>query len=110
MTTHIHEELLQVTATEDLSAATARYKAVTFAGTIAADAKRPAGLLKFGATSGSIVSVILEGLTKGDVSGTVTTIGWPLKITTSGWLTAAASGDRVAITLDCKMPSVWHGQ
>ena len=123
MTTHIREETLQVVATEDLSAAAMRYKAVTYAGTIAADNKRPAGIMKYGANSGSAATIIVEGITKADVTGTVTTIGWPLKATTSGWLTAAASGDqvigraltaaasgdRVALTLDGKAPSAWGG-
>jgi len=120
MTTHIREENLQVTATEDLNTAAQRYKAITFAGTIAQDTKSVAGILRFGASSGGIASAVIEGVTKGDCSTTVTTIGWPLKVVTSGWLaaavsgdmvigralTACASGDRVALTLDCKAPTV----
>src|ERR1051326_1972591 len=94
MTTHIREENLQLVTQEDLSAAAMRYKAVTFNGTIAADSKRAAGLLKFGATSGGNCTVIIEGLTKADLGGGgVTTPGWPLKVLTSGWLGACASGD-----------------
>lgn len=125
MTTHIREENLQVTATEDLSATSARYKAVTFAGTIAPDNKRVAGIMRFGATSGGLVTAIVEGLTKADIGGAITTPGWPVKATTSGWLVAAASGDqvlgryigqiavasgdRVPISLDCKVPTAWGG-
>lgn len=122
MTGHIREESLQVQATEDLSLASQRYKAVTFAGTIAPDGKRVAGIMRFGATSGGLVTAIIEGITKGDVATTVTTAGWPLKVVTSGWLAAAASGDnviaryigqvacasgdRIPIVLDCKVPNV----
>lgn len=122
MTTHIREETLQVTAAEDLSAAAMRYKAVTFAGTIAPDGKRVAGILKFTANSGAIATVVIEGLSKADCATTVTTAGWPLKVVTSGWVAAAASGDnvigryigqaavasgdRIPIALDCKLPIV----
>jgi hypothetical protein len=125
MTTHIREEMLQITAAEDLSAAGMRYKAVTFAGTIAATTALAAGIMKFGANSGNVASVILEGVTKGDCATAVTTAGWPLKITTSGWLAAAASGDkviaryigqaasasgdRIAIAVDGKCLSIWGG-
>jgi hypothetical protein len=125
MTTHIREETLQVTATEDLSTAAMRYKAITFAGTIAPDNKRPAGILKFNANSGQTATVIVEGLTKGDCSTAVSTAGWPLKVVTSGWLAAAASGDqvigryigqaatasgdRIPIAIDAKLPSIWGG-
>jgi hypothetical protein len=125
MTTHIREEVLQVTAAEDLSAAAMRYKAITYAGTIAADTKRVAGIMRFGANSGNVASAIIEGLTKGDCSTAVSTAGWPLKVVTSGWLAAAASGDqvigryigqvatasgdRILIGLDCKVPVVWGG-
>jgi len=93
MTTHIREELLQVTAAEDLSPAAMRYKAVTFAGTIAPSVLRAAGIMKYGASSGGIASVILEGVTKADCALAISTAGWPLKVTTSGWVTAAVSGD-----------------
>lgn len=125
MTGHIREESLQVTATEDLSATAQRYKAVTYAGAIAADTKRVAGIMRFGATSGGLVTAITEGITKGDCSTAVSTAGWPLKVVTSGWLAAAASGDqvigryigqaatasgdRIPVSLDCKIPSAWGG-
>lgn len=125
MTVHIREEMFQVTTTEDTSAVAMRYKAVTISGTIAADTKRVAGILKFGATSGGTMTAVAEGLTKGDCSTAVSTAGWPLKVVTSGWLAAAASGDqvigryigqaatasgdRIPISLDCKIPSIWGG-
>jgi hypothetical protein len=115
--------MLQVTATEDLSAAAMRYKAITYAGTIAQDTKRVAGIMRFGANSGNIATAVIEGITKGDCSTAVTTVGWPLKVVTSGWLAAAASGDqvigralaacasgdRVVLTLDAKVPAQWGG-
>ena len=125
MTTHIREENLQVTAAEDLSTAAMRYKAVTFAGTIAPDSKRVAGILKYSANSGDIATVIIEGISKGDCSTAVSTAGWPLKVVTSGWLAAAASGDqiigryigqiatasgdRIPVAFDCKVPVYWQG-
>jgi hypothetical protein len=125
MTVHIREENYQVTATEDLSQAGMRYKCITFAGTIAPDTKRVAGIMRYGANSGFIASAIIEGLTKGDCSTAVSTAGWPLKVVTSGWLaaaasgdqvigryigqTATASGDRIPVSLDCKLPTAWGG-
>lgn len=126
MTTHIREENFQVTAAEDLSAATVRYKAVTYGGTVAADSKRAAGILRYVANSGSIATVIIEGLTKADCASAVSTPGWPLKVTTSGWLTACASGDiaigryigqiatnsgdRIPVAVDFKLPAgQWLG-
>jgi len=126
MTTHIREEILQVTAAEDLSTAAMRYKVVTWGGTIAANVKQMAGILKFGANSGGVASVVVEGYTKGDCAIAISTAGWPLKATTSGWLTAAASGDqvlgryigqvatasgdRIPIGLDARALGFWTGQ
>ena len=125
MTTHIREESLQVTAAEDLSTAAMRYKAITFAGTIAQDTKRVAGLMRFGTTSGGIATAVTEGVTKGDCATAISTAGWPVKVVTSGWLaaaasgdqvigryigqTATASGDRIPVSLDCKVPTAWGG-
>jgi len=126
MTVHIREEMIQVTTSEDVSAPGFRYKGLTWAGAVAQDNKRPAGIMKFGATSGGIASVILEGITKGDTASAITTAGWPVKFTTSGWLTAAASGDqvigryigqtaaasgdRIPVVVDGKCLSFWSGQ
>jgi len=82
-----------IVATEDLSVATARYHAVSFAGLVVGSSSRAAGILVTSARSGERVSVVYEGIAKAAIGGTVTTLGYPLKITTSGWLVVAASGD-----------------
>lgn len=126
MTVHVTEQIFQVTAAEDLSTAAMRYKAVTIAGTIAGNVKNVAGLLKFGANSGGFAGVIIAGITKADCAIAISTPGWGLKATTSGWLTAAASGDqivgrymgqtatasgdRIPIWLDAMGVGFWTGQ
>lgn len=93
MTTHIREEAIQLVATEDLSGA--KYKAITFAGTIAQAADRPAraaGICRFVCASGGHTGAIYEGITKAFVGGAVTTPGWPLMVANSGFLIAATSG------------------
>ena len=82
-----------INATEDLSVATARFHAVSFAGLVVASYSRAAGILVTSARSGERVGVVYEGVQKVAIGGTVTTLGFPLKITTSGWIVAAASGD-----------------
>ena len=93
MTTHIRESAYQVRATEDLSGA--RYKAITLGGTIAqaANYKQIAGICKTSPGSGYNSQAIYEGITKALVGAAVSTLGWPLKVANSGWLTPCASGD-----------------
>lgn len=93
MTTHGRQNSWSIVATEDLSVATARFHAVSFAGLVVASSSRAAGILVTSARSGERVSVVYEGVVKAAIGGTVTTLGYPLKITTSGWLVVAASGD-----------------
>lgn len=93
MSTSGRQNAWAITATEDLSVATARFHAVSFAGLVVASNSRAAGILITSARSGERVSVVYEGVQKAAISGAVTTLGYPLKITTSGWLTVAASGD-----------------
>lgn len=93
MTTDLSFESMPVTATEDLSAAAQRFKGVTLNGTIAANNLRAAGILRSGGKTGETVSVIYEGITKVVVGAAVNTVGYPLKLTTSGFVIAAASGD-----------------
>lgn len=90
MTTHISETLLAVRATQDLTGF--KYRAVTFGGAVAATSLAAAGLLKYGCNSGYDASVIIEGITKGQIGAAVSTAGYPLMITTSGYLIAATSG------------------
>ncbi|HEY6922581.1 MAG TPA: capsid cement protein [Steroidobacteraceae bacterium] len=93
MTTEGRQNKWALTATEDLSVATARYHAVSFAGLVVASTSRAAGILVTSAKSGERVSVVYEGVAKVAAGGAVSTLGYPLKITTSGWLVVAASGD-----------------
>ncbi len=93
MTTHGRQNDWAIVATEDLSVATARFHAVSFAGLVVASHSRAAGILVTSARSGERVSVVYEGVAKCAIGAAVTTLGYPLKITTSGWLIAAASGD-----------------
>lgn len=93
MTDHILERIFQIQASDDLSTVGSRYKVVTWAGAIAANNLNAAGVLKFNANSGNFASVVIEGLTKAYVGAAVSTVGWALKATTSGWLIAASSGD-----------------
>ncbi len=93
MTTEGRQNKWAIVATEDLSVATARYHAVSFAGLVVASTSRAAGILVTSAKSGERVSVVYEGVAKVAAGGAVSTLGYPLKITTSGWLIVAASGD-----------------
>lgn len=93
MSTHGRQNAWSIVATEDLSVATARFHAVSFAGLVVASSSRAAGILVTSAKSGERISAVYEGIVKAAIGGTVTTLGYPLKITTSGWLIAAASGD-----------------
>jgi len=81
-----------VTATEDLSVATARFHAVSLAGLVVANTSRAGGVLITSARSGERVSIVTEGVQKVAAGGAVSTLGYPLTITTSGWFIAASSG------------------
>lgn len=92
MTTHANQTLRTVVAASDF-AAEAQYKAITLAGTIAAGSSRAAGILVAYGKTGDFVSYVYEGDAKVKVGAAVSTLGYPLKITASGWLIAASSGD-----------------
>jgi hypothetical protein len=94
MTTSGRQNLWSVQATEDLSVATARFHAVSLAGLVVASVSRVGGILVTSARSGERVSLVYEGVAKVAAGGAVSTLGYPLKITTSGWLIVAASGDQ----------------
>lgn len=93
MATDIDHKLRQITAGADLSGDGSKFKAVNFDGTIASENLRAAGILRHGAPTSGFISVVYEGLTKAYLGATVSTPGIPLKITTSGFLIACASGD-----------------
>jgi hypothetical protein len=92
MTTHINGIAFAVQATEDLSQA--KYKVGTLAGTIAqATDKRLGGVIVSNTSSGYNGSQIVSGITKAYIGAAVGTVGYPLKLANSGYLTPASSGD-----------------
>ena len=72
--------------------ASARFHAVSFAGLVVGSTSRAAGVLFTSAKSGENVSLVYEGHTKLIAGAAVTTLGYPLTITTSGFFIAATSG------------------
>jgi hypothetical protein len=95
MTTENKYELLTVQASVDLDADSVLFKAVSFNGAITADINLAAGVLRSKGKTGQGVSAVYQGITKGDFAGAVSTVGFPIKLTTSGCFLAAASGDKV---------------
>jgi hypothetical protein len=93
MSTDIDFKMLQVQAGADLSGEGSKFKAITIGGTIAAGPNLAAGILRHGAQQGANVSLAYHGVTKVLAGAAVSTVGFPLKVTTSGWIIAAASGD-----------------
>jgi hypothetical protein len=112
-----------VTAAADLSAQATRYKAISVAGTIAASALRAAGVLVTSTNSGHEATVRYKGEFKAQFGAGVTTAGYPLTVTTSGFITAAVSGgyaigqsiaaatsgDIARALFDFSMPHYWAG-
>lgn len=112
-----------VQATDDLSIAGARFKAITLGGAIAATTSRAAGVLMTSTRSGEFASAIYEGVAKVIAGAAVTTLGYPLTITTSGFfiaassggsscgraLAAAASGDLIPAFVDFTTVPAWPG-
>lgn len=92
MTTHGRQNAWSVTAATDLSAASSRFKAVNFAGTIAGSTTRIAGVLVTSAKSGERASVVYEGVQKVIAGGAVSTLGYPLSVNSDGFFVACASG------------------
>lgn len=92
MSTDIHNHALQVTAGADLSADAVKFKAVTLGGTIAATPLQAAGILRHGGRSGEQVTVYTAGVFKALFGAAVNTVGYPLTVTTSGFIIAASSG------------------
>jgi len=80
-----------VLAAEDLLNAVG--KAVTINGTIAPTIANAIGVLRGKGSTGQHLPAVFEGVTKVVVGAAVTTPGYPIKITTSGFFIAAASGD-----------------
>lgn len=68
------------------------FKGLTFGGTIAASPLQAAGIARSTAKIGQGVSVVYEGITKVKAGAAVSTVGYPLTLTTSGFVIAATSG------------------
>jgi hypothetical protein len=92
MSTDLDIKLIQVTAGADLDGEGSKFKAVTLAGTIAATPLLAAGVLRHGAKNGEQLSVAYEGVFKAIFGAAVSTVGYPLTVTTSGFIIAASSG------------------
>lgn len=114
---------MSVVAGADLSPASCRFHAITINGTIAANTALAFGVLRNTPKLGEFASIVYEGITKVSVGAAVTTPGYPLTITASGWfiaassggshvgriLAAANSGDTAAALLDFTQVAQWAG-
>jgi hypothetical protein len=92
MATDLEMKLLQVVAGADLDGEGVKFKAITLNGTVAATPLQAAGVLRYGAKNGETVSVAHRGEFKALFGAAVNTVGYPLTVTTSGWIIAASSG------------------
>lgn len=93
-------DYLNISAGQDLSAyqndnTGVIHKAVYLNGTIAAGPTYVGGLLKSKGKSGEGVRIAYQGVAKGWAGAAVNTIGAPVTITASGFLTAATSGQGI---------------
>lgn len=94
MATDLFKWSIPVRAGADLTGDGVKFKAVTFAGTIAPTSIAAAGILRFGGKQNENVTLDIFGVFKAQFGTAVNTAGYPLKITTSGFVVAAASGDK----------------
>lgn len=94
MTVHQRQELVTVPATADLSGVASRFKVITIGGTIAAaaDVKQLAGILWNGAEVGQGASAVREGITKALAGVAIGTVGYPITVANSGFITVVVSG------------------
>jgi hypothetical protein len=94
MTTDNKFSEIAIVAGADLDTPASRFKAVTIGGTIAASVTYTSlGILRHGGKTGETLGVIYEGITKVLAGAAITSGGMQLKITTSGYIIAAVSGD-----------------
>lgn len=100
MTTHNQSVLsMDVVAAEDLSAQASRFKAITLAGTIvpaattAGASARAAGILVTSARSGENATYVVNGVVKVYAGVAISTLGYPIRVGSSGFVFAASSGD-----------------
>lgn len=89
MATHGKYDTTTVTASEALEVL---HRAITYAGAYAANTVRAAGILVSKGRTGEFVTAATAGEVKVQIGAAVSTIGYPLTITTSGFLIAASSG------------------
>lgn len=91
--------VLSVTAAEDLSAQSTRYKAITLAGvvvptaTAAGASARVIGINLTSAKSGEQASALVSGITKAVAGVAISTLGFPVFPGSLGFMFAAASGN-----------------
>jgi hypothetical protein len=123
MSTEQKFDLITVTAAQDLTVADCLYHAVSLAGTIVGSTSRVGGVLRTKCSSGSQASLVYQGLCKVMAGAAVTTLGYPLTVTASGWfiaassggstigraLAAAASGDLIPAMVDFNTIPAWPG-
>lgn len=98
MATEDRLKKIAITATADLSSGAldntgVLHKAVTLNGAIAPTPNLAGGLLKNKGAIGEPVAVAVEGLMKGWAGAAISTVGYPVTITASGFIIAASSGD-----------------
>ena len=123
MTTHNEFNTYTVTAADDLSAQSSRFKVISFGGTIAPGPSRAAGILQTSCRSGEQATYAYDGICKAVAGGTVTTLGFPLTVANSGFLIAsvvsgvahgraleaAASGDLFQVMIGFASPFQFTG-
>jgi hypothetical protein len=123
MTIEQRVQYLNVTANQDLTPAACLHKAVTVNGTIAPSAGLVCGFLKSKGLTGEAVRLADSGVVKVVAGAAVTTIGYPVTVTTSGFViasssggttigrafTAASSGDVFPIQTDCANVGQYNG-
>ena len=92
MAVHGENRCISVVAGADLSSG-AQFKVIAVGGTIAATNLAGIGILQNRPKSGENASLVYDGHAKAYVGGGAITAGAALKVTTSGFLVAVASGD-----------------
>jgi hypothetical protein len=94
MTVHNQIQLKTVASVADLSGAASRFKVVTIGGVIcsAALVRQAAGILWHGGEIGQGSSVVREGIAKAYAGIAVGTVGYPITVADSGFLTLVVSG------------------
>lgn len=93
----------------------ALFKAIDIqTGDFASSGARPCFMLEHGCSSGGNAAGVYFGITKGTFISAINSIGMDLTVTTSGYLTLAASGNYVygknLTTVACGVhPIMWNG-